>query len=332
VKTWGELRKQPAIEVGNGVSVRFGIEAAECGLAEGVFVYCLTDGYAPPASWHEHDRFGPLYIVLSDGDGKQLDVWTDGFGLVTKRKLPAGLDKCQLLFLRRAVAVRPGVVRVRVEQRPNRDESRVVAAGELKVAGSGHPFLRFDYSGPKRRAGQTEFRERNSPGGPALPSWPEFCQLVSQGTVDGKDIRRAADERLPRLVPNAPSPDFELAVADGIMTVRSKSGIGTFGPNYHFLARWWVNDKPVAAAIPDDPIGGRLGHRFTDDKPWPEVKLRLDLALEQLGAKRGDEVGVQLLYCEHGSEPVHEQKMTIIKGWDRDTLPLLSNRVTFRVK
>jgi hypothetical protein len=332
VKTWGELRKQPAIDLGRGVLVRLGIEAAECGLAEGVFVYCMTEGYAPPESWKEVHQFGPLFLALTDGDGKQLDVWSDGIGLVPHRKVVAGLDECQLLFLRRVVVVRQGVVRVRVEHRVPGAQPRLVAAAEVKGARTGHPFLRFDYTGPERTAGQTEFLVQNSAAGPALPSWPEFCELVSQGKVGGADIRRPAEELLPKLIPDAPSPALEVTVADGVLIVRSKSKIGTYGPEYHFLARWWVNGKTVSVAVPKKPDYTTIGKAFTDDKPWPEVKLRLDLALDRLGAKSGDDVGVQLMYCEHGSEPVHEERMTIIKGWKRDTLPLLSNRVAFRVK
>ena len=332
VKTWGELRKQPAVEVAPGVYVRLGIQAAECGLAEGVFVYCLTDGYAPPARWSEYDRIGPLNIALKDGDGKPLDVWEHGFGVEAHREIPAGLDKCQLLFLRRVVVVSPGVVRIRVESRLLAAEPHVLAAGELKGGKTGHPWLRFEDTGPDREAGQTEFNVRNGSGGPALPSWPELCPLVSDGTVDGKNIKRSADELLPHLIPDAPSPGFELAFADGVLTVRSKAMIGTCGPDYHFLARWWVNGKPVTLAVPKDPGFGTLGKAFTADKPWPQVRLHLDLNLDQIGAKQGDEVGIQLLYCEHGTEPVTERKMKIIKGWHRDTLPLMSNRVTFRVK
>src|SRR5262249_43983824 len=60
VKTWGELRRAPLVEVWPGLSVRLGIEAAECPVAHGVFLYCLADGYAPPAPWSEEDRLGPL--------------------------------------------------------------------------------------------------------------------------------------------------------------------------------------------------------------------------------------------------------------------------------
>src|SRR5262245_1755243 len=73
VKTWGELRRAPAVEVRPGLSARLGIEAAECPVAHGLFLYCLTKGYAPPARWSEEDRLGPLYVVLTDGDGKPLD-------------------------------------------------------------------------------------------------------------------------------------------------------------------------------------------------------------------------------------------------------------------
>jgi hypothetical protein len=230
------------------------------------------------------------------------------------------------------VAVRPGMVHVRVEQRPPKAEPRVVAASEVKAAKTGHPFLTFDYTGPERTAGQTEFLVQNSAAGPALPSWPEFCEIVSQGTVGGNVIRRPTDEPLPKLIPDEPSPGFEVTVDDGVLTVRSKALIGTYGPAFHFLARWWVNGKPVSVPVPKKPDFTTIGHAFTDDKPWPEVKLRLDLALDRLGAKPGDAVSVQLLYCEHGLEQVHEEKMTVIKGWKRETLPLLSNRVTFRAK
>jgi hypothetical protein len=291
VKTWGELRKQPAIDLGRGVSVRLGIEAAECGLAEGVFVYCMTEGYAPPEKWEEVDHFGPLFLALTYGDGKELDVWRYGIGLVPHRKVPAGLDKCQLLFLRRVVVVRPGVVRVRVENRVPGAEPRLVAIGELKEAKTGHPFLRLDYTGPKRTAGQTEFIVQNSAA--ALPSWPEFCELVSQGAVGGTEIRQPAEESLPKLIPDAPSPGLEVTVADGVLIVRSKTRIGTYGPEHHFLARWWVNDKPVSVPVPKKPDFTSVGHAFTDARRKARGRCRRPALVLRTrvgtGARREDE-------------------------------------------
>jgi hypothetical protein len=331
VKTWAELRRVPAVEVRPGLSVRLGIEAVECPVAHGVFLYCLTDGYAPPEYWSQEDRLGPLHLTLTDGDGKQLDFWGTGFGLEAHQKVPAGLDKCELLFLRLVVVPRTTAIRVRLEARSTGGDPRVVAAGELKAAGTPHPFVRFEVTGPEPKPGQTEFRVRNKGTGPALPRWPESCPIVGRGAADGKKVARADDEALPRLIPAEPSPDLKLSVADGVLTVRSAAGTGTAAPDDEFLARWWVNGKPVVPAVPTEPDLGVLGWQLTTDNR-PEIRLALDLALDRLGAKSGDLIGVQVLHTEYGADAVSDQKLSILKGWKRPTLPILSNRVEFRAK
>jgi hypothetical protein len=331
VKTWGELRRAQVIEVGRGVTVRLGIEAADCPVAHGVFLYALTDGYAPPEEWSEEDRLGPFYVALADADGKPLDHCRWGFGLVPHQKVPSDLVKSELLFVRRVVVPKAGAVRVTIGMRMGRQgDGKVVATGQVKAAGESHPFDRFEVVGPEPKAGQTAFKVRNKGVGPALPRWPEFCPIVGRSAEDGKD-RRAADEPLPRLIPAEPSPALKMSVADGVLTVRSEAGTGTSAPDHDFLARWWVNGKPVVQAVPKDPDLGVLGWQLTKDKR-PEIRLTLDLALDRLGAKSGDLIGVQVLYAAYGTDAVTDRMLSILKGWDRPVLPMLSNRVEFRAK
>src|SRR5262249_8096521 len=150
------------------------------------FLYCLADGYAPPAPWSEEDRLGPLNMVVTNGVGKPLDYWQHGFGMEAQRDVPDDLAKCELLYLRRVGAPRPGAVRVRLEARPGRGDPRMVATADVKAAGAGHPFTRLQVVGPEPEPGQIEFRVRNSGAGPALPSWPEFCPVVGRGAAGGK--------------------------------------------------------------------------------------------------------------------------------------------------
>ena len=49
VKTWRQLRTLPPIELGVGVKVRLGLQAAKAPRWSGVLLYCLTEGYRPPA-------------------------------------------------------------------------------------------------------------------------------------------------------------------------------------------------------------------------------------------------------------------------------------------
>jgi hypothetical protein len=105
-----------------------------------------------------------------------------------------------------------------------------------------------------------------------------------------------------------------------------------------FMARWWVNDRPVAAKQMDHEAA-TLTSRAQFVK---EALLRLHFDAAGLGAKTGDKIGVQLLFCPDGTKAVSGKeksaqpaKMDSEKEDDEDAdeyperFPVLSNRIEF---
>jgi hypothetical protein len=109
-------------------------------------------------------------------------------------------------------------------------------------------------------------------------------------------VKRLENEPLPRLVPERVDDTLRVGVEGLVLSIESDTDIHTYRPDWHFLARWWVNGKPFLPSqltvFPGDENGMvRRGKR---------LRVGLDLDARRLGAKSGDRIGLQLLYCPHG--------------------------------
>src|SRR6516225_8579417 len=61
VKTWEDLQALPAIDLGNSVKIRLGLEAEKVPQWSGALLYCLAEGYTPPSSGSGKTPFGPVH-------------------------------------------------------------------------------------------------------------------------------------------------------------------------------------------------------------------------------------------------------------------------------
>jgi hypothetical protein len=138
--------------------------------------------------------------------------------------------------------------------------------------------------------------------------------------------------RLPGLLPEAAG-GMKLSVDPKTFLLRVEGGedFGTARPDWYFLTRWWVNGKPFLPQPvrhiqqkegPDYMLGGETGLA---------VRLRLDAM--KLGARPGDQVELQLLYCPKGWLLVEnpQRAETTYEVPAEHAFPVLSNRVAFRV-
>jgi hypothetical protein len=86
-----------------------------------------------------------------------------------------------------------------------------------------------------------------------------------------------------------------IKIDGGDVIIQSEKALHAKHPQFYFLARWWVNDKPF---VPQQT-----------DTFWESVRrgiivyekeLRMPLSFEPglIGAKPGDKIGLQILYCE----------------------------------
>jgi hypothetical protein len=147
-----------------------------------------------------------------------------------------------------------------------------------------------------------------------------------------------------QLFANVPPPDFplphlfsheppgthvHLEMKDGTLVARFDSQIIGFFPDDYFLTRWWVNGKQVgldrAASRPGqmrlllhlgEPHSPFQRAAFSEVERLPsllagsiewfthQVYFEMTFKPEWLGAKKGDRIGVQILFCPQGFAPL----------------------------
>jgi hypothetical protein len=305
VTTWDDLLKQPAVHLDKGVVVRLGIEATDCPRWSGVLLYAYCDGMddTEPREYNR-DSLGPLWLSVRV-DGNLLDAKVKL--RVPPRRFPwdAG-GKRPMLFCRSLLIDRVGDYRLTVCNDEGKDIAGVV------VRGTDVPFHPWSalllvtkahvrWEGDKLKM-QQPARLTNLAEGIALPAigtiwgldhrrWDaqEASRVVGQKVPFGKG-------RLPRLVPDEASLVLQLTSEGDKLRCRvaGAPGFSPAHPDLHFLARWWINEKAFMPE-PVDNIRCRGGNIDVCDENDARFELVLDHS--RLGARSGDRVELQLLYC-----------------------------------
>jgi C-terminal peptidase prc len=140
---------------------------------------------------------------------------------------------------------------------------------------------------------------RNRASGIAIPRFDGWEPMLFRSDGPDSKIRRWAGEPLPSLVPEDAGTVLTLKATGTDLVVESKVNIILARPDWHFVARWWVNDKPYIPAQLDN---------FSDANGQVTIGRRLLLHLDfdprRIGAAPGDTIDLQLLYCKNGWELV----------------------------
>jgi hypothetical protein len=271
VKTWKELLAQPQIDLGDGVRIRLGMERARIPHWSGALLYCVTEGYTP--SVKKRNQLGPVYVACIFEKEKMTEEKTKA-----GRKAREDLREHRLLFSAAIVADRVGEYQIQV-----RDETgRLRALGRIDCTPEHfHPwmpwfFLReFDL-----------FPKTNLVRGIALPTWS------SHDPVAIIKHRKQPVMDLPTFLPQTCV--MKLALQGKDLLVQSEEKFIVSRPHGHFLARWWVNDRPFVPAQTQAFWDESFHELITEDK---ELRLPLQFEHSYLGSRQGDRIGVQLLYC-----------------------------------
>lgn len=274
VKTWQELQELPPIDLGDGVKIRLGMEANKLPQWSGGLIYCLTEGFVPPSEGSGEPPFGPVHASVSFGDRdekvkeiiKRID-WLGG-------KWPKG----QYLFVRAHAVDRAGKYSARIT------DSKGKLLAEAALEGTKdffHPWMPWLQGYDKR--------ETPWESGIALPTMPDISPLAFIEQAKKKE------GKLPTLLPSDEKPSLTIKMDGEEIVIRAETEFTTSRPDYHFLARWWVNGKPFV------PKQSEALWRFDGYGRVSEGKeLRLDFRFhpERLGAKPGDKIGLQLMHAE----------------------------------
>jgi hypothetical protein len=247
------------------------------------------------------------------------------------------------LYVAPILAARPGRFDVHVY---GPDGNRLASA-RVEVTPPRHPWTRF--VPPEQAEGELTTAAPGDGGlfvahvraaedGPWAPYWrdgadPLFAEravLLAGGAQVPFPPPRTP---LPRFIPDEPSPSLRLAAAGNTVTITSERTILVSRPDNHFLVRWWIKGKPFVPRplLVLEATNGLMvfGKR---------IRLTVDLPADRFGAKSGDEVRLQLLYCPYGTQPAGEDlamkiAMKLADWEDKDSphLPILSNVASFRV-
>ncbi|MCI0381274.1 MAG: hypothetical protein L0215_27125 [Gemmataceae bacterium] len=304
VKTWEELQALPAIDLGD-VTIRLGLEADKVPQWSGALFYCLTEGFIPPTKGGGRTLVGPVHTDFtfeSERTAIEHERWAlDG-------KQPKGT----YLYARGLPVDRVGAYHVTVTDRQGKVLAKAQVAGTKDFF---HPWMPWLQG----------FRKPVTPWeGIALPS------VDSRGPAASIKPGKVQKGPLPTLLPSDDRPSLTIKMDGKEIVIRAESEFTTSRPDYHFLARWWVNGKPfVPKQI--DTIWAFAGYGLVQE----DKELRLEFAFrpERLGAKPGDKIGLQLMHAEGEWEWCAGTSLRKgIHAWGRDGESVrVSNRIEFVV-
>lgn len=320
VRTWQDLLNQPAIPAGTG-KARLGVEARTAPCMSGIFLYCLTEGYSMPQQWNENNRLGPFQIVVRhEGDDKQLAAIVSYLASSDAQDI----RHSTALFRRSIPLDRPGTFHIQVmsEKREVIAETKVTATRERYHCWM--PFERTAAGALERRRDEFDAVDHVKAGerGIAIPRFDGMVPMLFRSDGPEIKVRRPADERLPTLIPQTVGDGLTVKATGTRLIVTSKENIILARPDWHFLVRWWVNDKPFIP-VQMDPQNDQNGNVIIGKK----LLLHLDFDPRRIGAKPGDKVELQLLYCKNGWELVSPRTEMLSVHMDAEGPDLLfSNR------
>jgi len=336
VATLAELAGQPLIELAGGAKVRLGVESHSFSAYAGIFIYCLAEGYALPPPWRggphpfyhlRNNQCGPVFVSLRYGRGAAAPVETISG--------PATASTKPLLFTKAIMASRPGRIEVGVSGPDGRD----LAATTVRVTSEGsHPWLplRLMWAPGSRDTRMTRVEGRAVDHvapylAAAIPyrcgiHWVEVDQLTDGGAREPKAVK------LPKLIPEGREPGLKLEMNGPLARITSESDIVQNYPARYFLARWWVNGKPIAPKLSQKPFG--LLSLTEKAFRGRTAEFILDFDPGVLGAKKGDRIAFQVLYCWWGWIADGHQASCMIPyhGWVSDVPTLISNRADFALE
>lgn len=324
VSTWGELRKSPVVSSGDYGHARVGIRATEAPRNSGVLVYCLVSQFDPMAfpSRFDHEAvLGPLDCQIGTGD--QLIARAK----VLMEQTRFTEDATEVLFTR-VVAI--DQIRQFVVELKERNGTTVIARGT--VSGTDTPYHGWSPFSPGTKLQADLPADETDTYYATLSSRPRGIALPAHDGMspvdwDGSNRRHADSDRLPTLIPTKANGSLTLEGDHRRLRIRSTTEMIVARPDWHFLARWWVNGKPFTAPA---------GQSISDQNGLIITGRRIDITFEfdgaDVGAKSGDTIGLQLLHLPDGWRVVHSFAEARLAAEEVSVeVPRLTNRIEFQV-
>jgi hypothetical protein len=295
VQTLEELKHVDAVGEGDE-AVRVGIEMRACPRGSGLLVYCTpVNGKwnVKPPKGDSDEELGPVRVRVVEERVERLKIdkaqrkFEEGKGapLFVLGVMPRGDCEVQVLGKGDKVLARRKVT---------------VVVRKMEHEGEWYKFQ------PVGEAKEGEAKSYRVEWQQAGPRW------------DGA-IPRQCGELLPTFVPQKADPGLKVSMKAGELTVKSEQWASR-DFEHHWLARWWVNGKPAPLDRIEVRAVARKELENLAEKLGPvEFKVKLEVDRKMLGAKEGDQVEFQLLYCGEGTlqpgmHAMHDMHHAIVEG------------------
>jgi len=309
VKTWSDLLAQKPVtlqpvakdaanqastpETKKPLTLRLGIDRTNSKKRSGVLLYCLAQGDVAQIDQQTDladPAIGPFLIDVRRPADQRAEAL---IAMVTDRFM---ISTPNALFMKPLPLDDAGAYIITVRQALGGQKFRNVAS--VKVIVSEDLGLSWSpWAEPKGGLQAVEMTDvgvmdvANPARGIALPKWdgcePIFFSELPKG-----------NRPLPEWIAAKPDPRVQLKRKGNDLIVKMDEAISIYFPDEHFLTRWWVNDKPFT---PDpEPVIPMYRALAARELSVQEVHFRMEFHPEYLKLKKGDTVGVQLLFCPHG--------------------------------
>jgi hypothetical protein len=340
VHTRAELMEQTPLTFntdGVPVTYRLGIDDSDAKLYGGVVLYCLAESGKPV--YGGQNQIGPFRIDVQTQQSLA-DAQTD---VQNELIFPNDTKQIKELLYTMTIPLRhSGDYTITVKEPvgdPKGAKFETIATTTVKVSGEPGPIWSpwplNAANGAVGLLARDDDRDYSAMGvsspsaGVAIPKMFEWLDTEADPTL-----------ALPQLFPSAPDPGVQLQLSGSLLIVTLDHGIQPQFPDEKFLSRWWINGKPFIPKLEITTFSGDLMMRHNGAMRIDFAKricFQVEFHPEVLGAKKGDEIGVQLLLCPQGSEG-SGPSMQMLSGTtemnpavhDVDSLkPRMSNRVTF---
>ena len=343
VKTLEDLQNVEPIHVSKRWAVRLGLSDGGKDAGPWKLLYCLADfpsvkntdpALPPPASELSGvmGSLGPVMFTVDDPQVLQKSLQPAAGEVMTEN----GLVYCAAIPTAWKGTYRIGVwtwdKRLLAERVISVDEPAPNYWQDLVGSELYPPTIR---SGPYALAGPSAAYpsyEReviwSLPRGEAQPLKGQATALPGQIPAgNGMYLEKTLGQEIPKKA-DRPNP-LKLSIAAGCLHIDAPVEKMENPSGHHLLARWWVNGKPVPPNPPQNENYRASGPTY------PAKSFSFPLTLPgHLGAKAGDKVTLQVLYCPLGFEYLRPERFRNSErpGQSPGTswrLPLLSEPLEF---
>ncbi len=323
VHTWGDLLAQKPVTLQiktapsekqdatsaekKPLSFRLGIDRTHAKLYGTVVLYCLAqgnigqmDGEQP----HSDPSLGPFLI---DVQGPlKIAALKDLKAIVADRYM---MSHSNALYIQTVPLNQKGFYTITLQQAVGGIEGHYMAMVKVSVPSEletpWSPWMEPNgNSGSNAQPAETEERysemEVSNPSSRiALPNW-DGAEPIFLDKLPDKKLP------LPEFIPDRPDAGIQLTLKGSTLIVKLDEELSVVYPDVAFLTRWWVNNKPF---IPKLEFQDSQRNGTGAAGRVKEVHFVMEFHPEVLGVKKGDRVGVQLLYCLGGWEYVGVAQM-----------------------